>query len=86
MEEYLKENGWELHEIIDEDLIILRQYKKDIKNYHVTITTFMIESLVSNTKGRDYSIHIDNADYQTIFSADIQTVEHINKALEYVDL
>lgn len=86
MEKYLINNGYSLEEIKHEDTVLLKQYKKDIKNLHVSITTYCYGGSPSNTIGRNYSIHIDNADFQTIFYADIQTVEHINKALEYVDL
>lgn len=62
-----------------------KYYRRNIDNVHITITMDMLYGYCSNTVGRDYTIHIDNADFETIFSGDIQTVEHINKALDFID-
>lgn len=78
-EKWLIDQGFEIDELKGEDYLY-KYYKKDIDNVHLTINNNF-----SNTVNRDFFIHIDNADFESIFSADIQTIEHINKALEFID-
>lgn len=84
-EQWLINNDFVLLEDINDDEYNLhyKSYEKYIQsNISVNVT---IRLNMSNTIGRDYSVHIDNADFCSIFNADIQTIEHLNKAMEFID-
>lgn len=53
------------------------EFKKWIDGYPITVND------LSNTKDRDYSVHIDNRDYETILGADIQYLHQLQNAIYF---
>jgi hypothetical protein len=51
------------------------EFKKWIDGYPITVSN------LSNTIDRDYSVHIDNRDYDTILEADIQYLHQLQNAI-----
>lgn len=37
-------------------------------------------------KGRDWTVHVDNCDRDTVAIVNIQTIEHFNKVMELLDI
>lgn len=83
--EILLNAGWGEHPCInclDEGLVNDCYYIKDVNDNH-----FHLElNHLSNMIGRDWSVHVDNCDYQTIASCDIQTVEQFNAVMELLEI
>lgn len=57
-------------------------FTKSIDNnaYHLEI------SKISNTWGRNWSIHVDNCDFQSIGGCDIQTIKHFNDFMKILEI
>lgn len=53
------------------------EFKKWIDGYPITVSN------LSNTIDRDYSVHIDNRDYDTILEADIQYLHQLQNAIYF---
>lgn len=84
-EQWLIDNDFVLTEDINdvEYNLHYKSYEKYIEsNISVNVT---VRLNMSNSIGREHSVHIDNSDFCSIFNADIQTIEHLNKAMEFID-
>ena len=81
--EYLKSIGFkEDKEPVTGKLEFIADFKNSSNaDVHVTIRYG-----VSNMNGRDWFCHIDNAHFETIATADIQTSEHLNDLLKLIDV
>lgn len=84
MNDYITYDSLIKHKFIRESLSLPNgnefiTYSKDFDNCHLTINE------TSNTIGRDWHVHIDNCDFQSVGSCDVQTFDHINKFLKILD-
>lgn len=78
-EEFLLNNGFKL----DEKIHIMtneRFYSTKINDFKISIHYF------SNTIGRDWWVHIDNADCCTVASADVQYVHQLQNLLNLMGI
>ena len=54
--------------------------EKEVNNFFITVHT------LSNYYKRNFCVHIDNKDRDTIAIIDIQTTEHFNKIMDILDI
>lgn len=61
------------------DLYVIDVYDANLA-YYISIKD------ISNTVNRNWNVHIDNKDFETIASVDIETVEHFNMLMKLMDI
>lgn len=90
--EILLENGFEAKQepmvsLADTHFIgerfFKRVQKKGNKEYFFTID---LDNNYSNSIDRDWNLHIDNNDMQSVCGCDIQTTEHFNTLMELMEI
>ena len=90
--EILLDNGFEVKQepmvnLTDTHFIGERFYKivqkKGNQEYLFTID---LDNCYSNSINRDWNLHIDNNDMQSVCGCDIQTIEHFNKVMDLMEI
>lgn len=72
----LIEQGWEVINEFEDFISYHKTVLFNGREFHLTIRE------LSNTIGRDFFVHVDNCDFDTVGSMDVATFEQINKFLE----
>lgn len=75
-ESLLQELGFRLE--IDRIIPNYKSYKKDINGFHITVTN------LSNTPGRNWSIHIDSSDFST--SGGTGDIQYLHQLQSFINL
>lgn len=71
--EALKEQGWEF---LDGEIALLDLWEKEQDGFWLQL------SKCSNTPGRDWNVHVDNQDRQSVASMDVSLFSHIDNLLK----
>lgn len=69
----LKERGWEF---IDGEIDLLDLWEKKQDGFWLQLSKY------SNTPGRDWNVHVDNQDRQSVAGMDVSLFSHIDNLLE----
>lgn len=70
-----EETGWDL-----------KYYQYDVKIDGKFINRIIMKYGLSNSINRNWACHIDNNCFESIASADIETIEHFNKLMQLMDI
>lgn len=60
------------------------EYVIDI--YDTDLAYYISVKNISNTINRDWNVHIDNKNWETIASVDIETIEHFNMLMKLMNI
>lgn len=69
----LKERGWEF---IDGEIALLDLWEKKQDGFWLQLSRY------SNTPGRDWNVHVDNQDRQSVAGMDVSRFSHIDNLLK----
>lgn len=69
----LKERGWEF---MDGEIDLLDLWEKKQDGFWLQLSKY------SNTPGRDWNVHVDNQDRQSVAGMDVSLFSHIDNLLE----
>lgn len=69
----LKERGWGF---IDGEIDLLDLWEKEQDGFWLQLSKY------SNTPGRDWNVHVDNQDRQSVAGMDVSRFSHIDSLLE----
>lgn len=62
------------------------EYRKEVPVIHSKDYYYLSITHLSNTKNRDWAVHVDNEVHSTSGKCDIQTIEQFNKFMELLDI